>query len=149
MLGVDLKDQMLQPYLLERKKSTKWYLKLFKKLLSVAIHNTVVISWYLPNNKNVDTLKFRLISMRHPAKHGSAAAPSVYGCLSLEPPPKRDTATFVGAFPATGKKTKPQKRCIMCSKHGKRRESSYWCSECEAGLCLDGCFKKYHTTLNF
>jgi hypothetical protein len=31
MLGVDLKDQMLQPYLLERKKSTKWYLKLFKR----------------------------------------------------------------------------------------------------------------------
>jgi exonuclease III len=64
MLGVDLKDQMLQPYLLERKKSTKWYLKLFKRQLSVAIHNAMVISWYLPNNKNVDTLKFRLISTR-------------------------------------------------------------------------------------
>jgi hypothetical protein len=33
MLGVDLKDQMLQPYLLERKKGTKWYVKLFKQLL--------------------------------------------------------------------------------------------------------------------
>jgi hypothetical protein len=28
MLGVDLKDQMLQLYLLERKKGTKWYVKL-------------------------------------------------------------------------------------------------------------------------
>ena len=27
MGGVDLKDQLLQPYLLERKKMTKWYIK--------------------------------------------------------------------------------------------------------------------------
>jgi hypothetical protein len=60
MLGVDLKYQMLQPYLLEQKKSTKWYLKLFKRLLSVATHNTVVIYQCLPNNKNMDTLKYRL-----------------------------------------------------------------------------------------
>jgi hypothetical protein len=37
MLGVDLKDQMLQSYLLERKKVTKWYMKLFRRLLNVAI----------------------------------------------------------------------------------------------------------------
>jgi hypothetical protein len=44
MLGVDLKDQMLQLYLLERKKSTKWYLILFKRLLSLAIHNAIGVS---------------------------------------------------------------------------------------------------------
>jgi hypothetical protein len=52
MLGVDLKDQMLQPYLLERKKSTKWYVKLTKRLLNVAILNAMVIYRCLPNNKN-------------------------------------------------------------------------------------------------
>ena len=30
---VDLKDQLLQPYLLERKKMTKWYIKLFRRPL--------------------------------------------------------------------------------------------------------------------
>jgi hypothetical protein len=30
MCGVDLKDQKLQPYLLERKKGSKWYIKLFR-----------------------------------------------------------------------------------------------------------------------
>ena len=29
MGGIDLKDQLLQPYLLERKEMTKWYIKLF------------------------------------------------------------------------------------------------------------------------
>lgn len=60
MLGVDMKDQMLQPYLLERKKSTKWYQKLFKRLLGVAIRSTMVIYLCLPNNKNMGTLKFRI-----------------------------------------------------------------------------------------
>jgi hypothetical protein len=50
MLGVDLKDQLLQPYLLN-KRGTKWYLKLFHRLLTVAIHNTVVTYLPLPNKK--------------------------------------------------------------------------------------------------
>jgi hypothetical protein len=43
MGGVDLKDQMLQPYLLETKKGNKWYIKFFKRLINVAIHNTMVL----------------------------------------------------------------------------------------------------------
>jgi hypothetical protein len=43
----------------------------------------------------------------------------------------------------------PQKRCVVCAKHGKRKQSISWRSECEAGLCIDECFKKYHTKLNF
>jgi len=35
MGGVDLKDQPLQPYLLERMNMTKWYIKLFRRLLNV------------------------------------------------------------------------------------------------------------------
>ncbi|XP_023725727.1 piggyBac transposable element-derived protein 4 [Cryptotermes secundus] len=72
MLGVDLKDQMLQPYLLERKKGTKWYLKLFKRLLNVAIHNSMVIYRSHPNKQNLDTLQFRLSLVQGLVeKHGS------------------------------------------------------------------------------
>jgi hypothetical protein len=31
-----------QPYLLERKKYPKWYVKLFKMLFNAAIHNAIV-----------------------------------------------------------------------------------------------------------
>ena len=34
MGGVDKKDQMIQPYLLERKRTKKWYIKLFRRLLN-------------------------------------------------------------------------------------------------------------------
>ena len=43
MVGVDLKDQLLQPYLLERKKMTKWYIKLFRRLLNITVLNCMVI----------------------------------------------------------------------------------------------------------
>jgi hypothetical protein len=151
MLGVDLKDQMLQPYLLEEKKSTKWYLKFFKRLLNVAIHNTVVICRCLPDNKNMNPPKFRLsLAQGLMERHGSGVPRPVYGCLSVEPSPERLTVQhFPGHIPATRKKAKPQRKCVVCTKHGRRKECIYWCSECEAGLCLDGCFKKYHTHLNF
>ena len=43
MGGVDLKDQLLQPYLLETKKMTKWYIKLFRRLLNTTVLNCMVI----------------------------------------------------------------------------------------------------------
>lgn len=57
--GMYLKGQMLQPYLLGQKKGIKWYLKLFKRLHSVAVHNAMVMYQSLLNNRNIDSLKFR------------------------------------------------------------------------------------------
>jgi len=35
MIGVDLKDQKLLPYLLGEKRGSKWHIKFFKKLVNV------------------------------------------------------------------------------------------------------------------
>ena len=43
MGGVDLKDQLLQPYLLQRKRMTKWYIKLFRRSLNTTVLNCMVI----------------------------------------------------------------------------------------------------------
>ena len=92
MLGVDLKDQMLQPYLLERKKGTKWYLKLFRRLLNVAIHNSMVIYRSHTNKQNLDTLQFRLSLVQGLVeKHGSGVRRPVHGPQSVQPPLKRLT----------------------------------------------------------
>jgi len=42
MGGVDLKYQLLHMYMVERKKMTKWYLKLFKRLLNSTVLNSFV-----------------------------------------------------------------------------------------------------------
>jgi hypothetical protein len=51
---------LLWPYLLERKEGSKWYPKLFKRILNVAVYNAMVIYRSLPENKNEDALKFRV-----------------------------------------------------------------------------------------
>jgi hypothetical protein len=151
MLGVDLKDQMLQLYLLEQKKGTKWYMKLFKRLLNVAIHNSMVIYQYHPNKETMDTLQFRLSLVQGlMEKHGSGVLCPVHGRSSVQPPPKRLTERhFLERSPPTGKKARPHRKCVVCAREGQRKETQYWCSECEAPLCLEGRFNAYHTLLNF
>jgi len=41
--GVDLKEKLLHMYTVERKKMTKWYLKLFKRLFNSTVLNSFVI----------------------------------------------------------------------------------------------------------
>ena len=43
MKGVDLKDQLLHRYMVERKKMTKWYLQLFKRLLNSTVLNSFIV----------------------------------------------------------------------------------------------------------
>jgi hypothetical protein len=53
---------MLQLCFLEQKKGTEWYLKFFKRILSVAVYNTMVMYRSFSNNKNMDPQKFRLLA---------------------------------------------------------------------------------------
>jgi len=121
MGGVDLKDQLLQPYLLERKKMTKWYIKLFRRLLNTTVLNCIVIcrvrkfQGHHSTDKNVP----RLLE-----KH------------------------FTERIPPTGKKARPA-RCVVCYKNNRRKETVFWCPECEAALCVEECFKAFHFKLNF
>jgi hypothetical protein len=74
----------------------------------------------------------------------------MYGCTPIEPPPERLTERHIlERIPAKGKKARPKIYRVVCIKRGQRREYIYWCSECEAGMRLDGCFKSYHANLNF
>jgi predicted cupin superfamily sugar epimerase len=57
MGAVDLQDQMLRSYLLERKKGSRWHMKLFKRLVNTAGHNSLKIYSSMPNNKVKDPMK--------------------------------------------------------------------------------------------
>jgi hypothetical protein len=60
MGGVDLKDHLLQPYLLERKKMTKWYVKLFRRLLNTTIVNCMVICHANSGQTKINHFRFRV-----------------------------------------------------------------------------------------
>jgi len=46
-------------------------------------------------------------------------------------------------------KSKPQRRCGVCSKHGKKKTSVYCCQICDVRLCLEDCCELYHTRLSY
>ena len=56
---------------------------------------------------------------------------------------------FPERIPPTEKKARPTKRCVVCYKNNRRKETVFWCPECEAALCVEECFKAFHTKLNF
>lgn len=54
---------------------------------------------------------------------------------------------FPSLYESTGKNR--LRRCVVCKKNDKRRESRYQCEECNVGLCVFPCFKIYHTELYY
>jgi hypothetical protein len=43
------------------------------------------------------------------------------------------------------KKGQAKKRCAVCYKNKRRKETVFWCPECEAALCVEESFKAFHT----
>ena len=37
-----------------------------------------------------------------------------------------------------------KKKCAVCSSKKKRRETAYWCKDCQAALCVVPCFADFH-----
>jgi hypothetical protein len=113
MGGVDLKDQMVQPNPLERKRAKKWYVKFFKRLVNVAVNNALVVY----NGNKMHHVIYRLdlikaLMLTHKPQVGSPAGP---GRPLINPPPERLFGMhLIENIPATGKKAKPQ-RCAICS----------------------------------
>ncbi|XP_076621314.1 uncharacterized protein LOC143341872 isoform X4 [Colletes latitarsis] len=55
-------------------------------------------------------------------------------------------------IPPTERNSKPVKQCVLCSRkryqNGEkiRKETRYYCPDCDVGLCVAPCFRLYHTT---
>jgi hypothetical protein len=70
--GVNLKDQMVHPYLLERKQAKKWCVKFSKRQVNVAVHNAFVL--YNSKNKtlhltyHLDLIKAPILTHRPPSQ---------------------------------------------------------------------------------
>jgi hypothetical protein len=68
---------------------------------------------------------------------------------AVQTPPKRLKERFPGAYSPHGEEGKTSQKMCGVPKKGQRKESQYWCSECEAALCLEESFKACHTLLKF
>ncbi|XP_023244129.1 piggyBac transposable element-derived protein 4-like [Centruroides sculpturatus] len=155
MGGVDLLDQHLRDYPVERKRGKKFYIKVFFHLLDICIFNSFVL--YKINGGRMEHLQFkiniieRIIEEYHTetrvTRHGQprTSGPRTPGPLRLM------ERHFPDLLPATDRKKAPTRRCAVCkTKHdgaGKklRKETRYYCQVCDVPLCAAPCFKIYHT----
>jgi len=79
---IDLKEQLLEPYLLERKKISKWYINLFRRLLCITVINCLVICGANSGQTKIDCFKFRVeLIQALLTSHGSGSVRKFQGHL--------------------------------------------------------------------
>lgn len=58
--------------------------------------------------------------------------------------PVVQTTTGEGHYPERGKSY--QARCKWCARSKKERRTTWQCDVCKVALCIESCFKQYHTS---
>ena len=142
MGGVDKKDQLLSANPIERVRNQVWYKKLFRRLLNVSILNSYIM--FRCKEPKMAQRAFRnnlaeaLITVFRPPQ------PAMREIKNL-------AVAVVGQRPRlTGNHfiVKGQKKravCVWCRIHGTKTRTAYKCEQCDVSLCLEYCYKNYHT----
>jgi hypothetical protein len=159
MGGVDRADQNLTYYESVRKRTKIYYKKIFRHLLDQCIFNAFTIhKWQ--NKKHKKLLDFRLAlveeilakyfdsSTMTPKTGRKSSVSNVVDAVRLA------GRHFPEDVPSTSGQKNPCRRCVVCCSktvNGKkvRRETRYWCSDCQVALCVTPCFRDYHTKTNY
>lgn len=154
--GVDRSDQMIAYYPFKRKQ-LKWWKKLFFHLFVMSISNAFMLyreTRQPEMKKNVHLASFMRDLGEYFVKEGGKEAQSQPGTSSTSN--RLLGRHFVDKIPPTEKKAHPTRVCKVCTDKSKavtgksgRKETSWWCSVCEVGLCVPECFKIYHTKANY
>jgi hypothetical protein len=143
MGGVDRSDRMVRTYSVSRA-SKKWWFRLFYYMLDTAIANSYILYNSSPNHPKITELDF--------VKELSLA---LIGSFSkkdqVQPGPQRKRSkSFLNPRVTAGNhwpvKTKKRQKCKYCARpKSKGPRSIYVCEACHVTLCIDNCFKLYHT----
>jgi hypothetical protein len=103
----------------------------------------------LKKDGSISRLDFLLTLAESLSSMGGVVEPATRGHLSKSPKPSRLLGRcFPDMVPGTSKKKHTRRCVVFWANDGKRKESSYWCSNCEKALCVVPCFKVYHTDKN-
>ncbi|XP_026728811.1 piggyBac transposable element-derived protein 4-like isoform X2 [Trichoplusia ni] len=152
MGGVDLKDQMLSMYLMERKRGMKWYLKVFKRLINVSILNIFIIH----RENSTNPLSHRQFRYKL-AEQLAQKYPNLTLSRLINPPAllRLDGDNHFPIYAdsledrAGSKRNKIKRnRCVRCSLKKIRKEVNTVCQKCQKFLCLGQCWIEYHTLEN-
>lgn len=154
MGGVDKLDQHLHDYPVTRKRGKKYYKKIFFHLLDICVWNSFIL--YQKNGGMKSHLDFRQKLVEEILNEYPVANRRKSGRPRLQPGPSRLTERHFPEFiPPSEKKSAPTRCCAVCCKKKKdsgkkiRKETRYFCRDCNVALCAVPCFLIYHTKIEF
>ncbi|XP_045457225.1 piggyBac transposable element-derived protein 4-like [Melitaea cinxia] len=152
MGGVDLKDQKLSMYLLERKRGLKWYIKVFRRLLNISILNTFIMYQKHPTTSTLTHRQFRYALADGLCKRFPRAEPAHPIRQMPSALVRLDNASDhypVHTETIRGKPTQHiRRRCVRCTARQVRTQVTVMCQKCRAPLCIGQCWIDYHTLNN-
>jgi len=153
MSGVDRCDQLLVYYALNRK-TTKWWKRLFFRLLDMSVINSMILYMNIFPEKGQERQshkKFRM-ELAHQLVQPmlDCYADLLKGRASGRTPVTPETRLKGKHFPQS---KQPKRSCVVCA-YEKRADGKYkktktvnYCSKCEKYVCRN-CFETYHTRSN-
>ncbi|CAF2785883.1 unnamed protein product [Rotaria sp. Silwood2] len=134
------------------RKTLKWYRKLFFHMLDLPVFNSYLL-YKVNTGKKRKFVDYRLQLIHEVLQTYTVPKPTI-GRPALTDQPTRLTGRhFPSLVPeTTNRQTRPRK-CVVCAhttrRPRKRTDSRYMCKDCDVGLCVVGCFEKFHTLLHF
>ncbi|CAI6353341.1 unnamed protein product [Macrosiphum euphorbiae] len=148
MGSIDKTDMLLSSVECVRKTS-KWYKKIFFHLIDLSILNAFS-AFKTVTGQNMPVANFQLEVIRQLLEKYGGNTVSPRGRPCTKDQPFRLSARH---FPSDVKKLESGKvqrrKCIVCTRNNKRKDTMYMCQECDVGLCVTPCFAIYHTKQNY
>ena len=99
------------------------------------MHNAYALHLMYDTDEKISLLKYRELIIK-----------SLLGLQDEEREVEnRNDLHYLMPLPATEKKEKPMKPCVVCRQEKKRKETRYFCAQCnnKPALCIGICFKNY------
>ena len=138
MGGVDKNDQMKSYYQISVT-GKKWWTRLLFDLVDRAIYNGLVLHNESPNHRKKDLKTFR----NELAKDlmGSFSSRRKRRRASLEQPQARFVERHFPAYlPCNESGKRMERRCTVCTANKSKKRASFYCPDCDVGLCAAPCF---------
>lgn len=162
MRGVDLQDQLIGNYCLNRR-TFKWWRKLFFHLVQVCLHNAYV----LHRKFAADKLPHQVFLLEVAQYLITSSVPTATCTVKPKSIPRHLESRFseqhyIVRISNGTNGSKKQKKCKACT-IGKRalkasglshmephsRKTNYKCEQCDMPMCITPCFKFYHTYADY
>jgi len=140
MGGVDLGDQKVRIYDLDRK-NTKWWKKVIFRTLTVCVVNAWIICQEL-RKKKFPLLQF-LVPLSESLIQGGKSESKVQRRAEAGRPSDRLRTMAKNNMGHMVSQGKTRRRCALCASKKIESRTKIVCTTCKVALCID-CFKPYH-----